>query len=103
MDPKRVENRSGGWVDSPDEGLNFVGPARMQITIRVPRAGRYEIWMKGDAGDKTDMLMDEAVKAAALTRTVLAEAVKEAAEFKEQRKAEEAGTKKKGKDVEMTG
>ncbi|KAK3643374.1 3'-5'-exoribonuclease [Elasticomyces elasticus] len=41
-----------------------------------------EMWMKGDAGMQAEQLIDEAVKAASLTRAVLAETVKEAAEMK---------------------
>ncbi|GAB7346743.1 hypothetical protein MBLNU459_g1852t1 [Dothideomycetes sp. NU459] len=41
-----------------------------------------EIWMKGNAGDQSEVLIDRAVQAASLTRTVLAEAVREAAELK---------------------
>ena len=49
-----------------------------------------EMWLKGDAGAQTDALIDEAVKAARMTRTVLADAVKEAAELKTGGKDEEA-------------
>lgn len=41
-----------------------------------------ELWMKGDAGADSEALLDRAVQAAVLNRTVLAEAVKEAAELK---------------------
>ncbi|EMC91987.1 hypothetical protein BAUCODRAFT_60118, partial [Baudoinia panamericana UAMH 10762] len=39
-----------------------------------------ELWMRGDAGAESERLIDEAVKAASLARTVLVEAVKEAVE-----------------------
>lgn len=67
-----------------------------------------ELWMKGDAGTETERLVDEAVKAASMARTVLVEAVREAMELKVG-KAQEAANgslnagKKKEKDVEMTG
>ncbi|CAK3870307.1 Hypothetical predicted protein [Lecanosticta acicola] len=41
-----------------------------------------EMWMKGESGSQTEALVDGAVRAAVLTRTVLAEAVKEATEAK---------------------
>ena len=67
-----------------------------------------EMWMKGDAGDQTERLIDEAVKAAAMARTVLGEAVKEAVELKlGHEHGASNGTLKegkgKGKDVVMTG
>jgi len=69
-----------------------------------------EMWMKGDAGPRVESLIDEAVKAASLTRMVLAEAVKEAAELKMGQTDGDAATnapakdiKGKGKDVVMTG
>lgn len=71
-----------------------------------------EMWMKGDAGVESEKLIDSAVKAAVLTRTVLAEAVKESAELKLKKlpdaangasPAASAATKGKGKDVTMTG
>lgn len=72
-----------------------------------------EMWMKGDAGGETEVLIDQAVKAASMTRSVLAEAVREAAEMKTGKLAKEsseldgevktAGSKGKEKDVVMTG
>lgn len=67
-----------------------------------------EMWMKGESGADTEALIDNAVKASVLTRTVLAEAVKEATELKLSKLPEIAnGTplpaKGKGKDVIMTG
>ena len=41
-----------------------------------------ELWMKGDAGSNPEVLIDRAVEAAVLSRTVLAEAVREGAEQK---------------------
>lgn len=64
-----------------------------------------ELWVKGDAGEGFETLVDRAVEAAGLSRSVLAEAVREAAEFKtgvqtaDNTKQETA----KGADVEMTG
>ncbi|SMQ54011.1 unnamed protein product [Zymoseptoria tritici ST99CH_3D7] len=68
-----------------------------------------ELWLKGDSGAQSEMLMDQAVKAATLTRTVLAEAVKEAAEVKFAKAADStnvqdgAAVNGKRKDVSMTG
>ncbi|TKA66571.1 hypothetical protein B0A55_08275 [Friedmanniomyces simplex] len=69
-----------------------------------------EMWMKGDAGMRAEQLIDEAVKAASLTRAVLAEAVKEAVEMKLEKvegNAVAAASVKEGKgkskDVVMTG
>ena len=67
-----------------------------------------EMWMKGDAGADSEALIDSAVKAATLTRSVLAEAVKEAAEIKMAKlpdvtNGQPVASMKKGKDVVMTG
>ena len=69
-----------------------------------------ELWMKGDAGMQVEALVDEAVKAASLSRTVLAEAVRESVELKMRKamKTEKLGgevkdEKGKKRDVEMTG
>ncbi|KAI7551133.1 exoribonuclease family protein [Hortaea werneckii] len=68
-----------------------------------------ECWIKGDAGVEVESLVDEAVKAASLSRTVLVETIKESVQMKLQRKEEEDvnGRAKDGKgtkrDVEMTG
>ena len=66
------------------------------------------MWMRGNAGTSTEALLDQAVKAAMMTRTVLAEAVKESAELKigkvpETANGEPKSSKSKGKDVVMTG
>lgn len=68
-----------------------------------------EMWMKGDAGADSETLIDSAVKAAALTRTVLADAVREATELKLSKMPEvangapKAAVREKGKDVLMSG
>lgn len=67
-----------------------------------------EMWMKGDAGPQAEALIDNAVNAATLTRTVLAEAVKEATEVKMVQSAESTNdaptsAKRKADDVAMTG
>ncbi|GAB7343285.1 hypothetical protein MBLNU457_1340t1 [Dothideomycetes sp. NU457] len=63
-----------------------------------------ELWMRGDAGKSPESLIDKAVEAAMLTRTVLAEAVKEAADAKYQIASEDANAStNKSKDVEMKG
>ena len=66
------------------------------------------MWMKGDAGTQVEALLDEAVRAASLTRSVLAEAVREAVEHKlgSNLASADAGQKEdkgKKKDVVMTG
>ncbi|KAK3075221.1 3'-5'-exoribonuclease [Teratosphaeriaceae sp. CCFEE 6253] len=70
-----------------------------------------ELWLKGDGGNSVEALVDSAVRAAILSRTVLAEAVREAAVVK-MVKADEGITanaaeptkdgKGKTKDVVMT-
>jgi exosome complex component MTR3 len=66
-----------------------------------------EMWMKGDVGAAdSEMLIDSAVKAAVLTRTVLADAVREATELKLSKMpemAEKTAMPEKGKDVLMSG
>lgn len=67
-----------------------------------------EVWMKGNVGNDSEALIDRAVQAASLTRTVLAEAVREAAELKFGLEASDAGVKlgksgAKTSDVVMTG
>jgi exosome complex component MTR3 len=70
-----------------------------------------EIWLKGDIETKSEVLLDSAVRAAVLTRTVLVDAVKEATELKLSKLAEdgsnsasdEGKAKVKGKDVIMSG
>jgi exosome complex component MTR3 len=67
-----------------------------------------EIWVRGDAGSQTEALLEQAVKAATMTRTVLVEAIKEAVELKMGKTHEVANgapkeAKGKGRDVVMTG
>ena len=67
-----------------------------------------EMWVKGDAGLETEALVEQALKAATMTRKILAEAVNEAMELKMEKTAEsENGEPKvpkgKAKDVAMTG
>ncbi|KAF2765231.1 exoribonuclease family protein [Teratosphaeria nubilosa] len=69
-----------------------------------------EMWMKGDIGQGTEQLVDEAVKAANLSRTVLVEVVKESVQGKMARAQPSKGVSqateaKKGKatEVVMTG
>jgi exosome complex component MTR3 len=69
-----------------------------------------ELWMKGDCGGKSEELIDEAVKAARLSRTVLAEVLKEAVEQKLKTAGDDAvlngaekGNQSDKKDVQMTG
>lgn len=67
-----------------------------------------EMWMKGDAGSQAEALIDNAVNAATLTRSVLAEAIKEATEAKTAQAVESASdapvsAKRKADDVAMTG
>lgn len=76
-------------------------PSRDEIT---------EMWMKGDAGNDTETLIDAAVKAATMTRTVLAEAVQDTVTLKLGKEVEvvngqvdNAKRPAKGKEVVMTG
>lgn len=65
-----------------------------------------EMWMKGDAGEELDCLIEQAVRSATLSRGVLVDAVKEAAEAKTGLQAPMNGQIKapaKGQDVAMTG
>lgn len=67
-----------------------------------------EMWMKGDAGSEVETLIDHAVKASVLTRTVLAEAIKESTEVKmsnvaESETAAAGAEKRKADDIDMTG
>jgi len=58
-----------------------------------------ELWLKGDAGSSSEELIDKAVEAAVATRSVLVEAVLEAAKSKFPGLADNAKTE----DVEMAG
>jgi exosome complex component MTR3 len=64
-----------------------------------------ELWVKGDAGEGFETLIDRAVDAAGLSRSVLAEAVREAAEIKTGPQAVDTGKQEvvKATDVDMTG
>jgi exosome complex component MTR3 len=64
-----------------------------------------ELWVKGDAGEGFETLIDRAVDAAGLSRSVLAEAVREAAEVKTSPQAVDTGKQEvvKATDVDMTG
>ena len=67
-----------------------------------------ECWIKGDAGMQVEQLVDEAVKAASLSRTVLMEAMKESVQARISAKAESVNgevpdAKGKKRDVEMSG
>ena len=66
-----------------------------------------ELWLKGDAGSSSEHLIDQAVQAATLTRTVLAEAVREGIENKvrahEASNGEIKGPAPKSQDAEMKG
>lgn len=65
-----------------------------------------EIWMKGDAGTHSDLLIDEAVKAASLTRTVLVDAVKENIALKQKKfasaKESDGTSQQQMNEVKMT-
>jgi len=64
-----------------------------------------EMWMKGDAGTEMEALIDEAVRSATLSRTVLVDAVKEATEAKTGLEMAVNGKQGKAKssDAVMTG
>ena len=67
-----------------------------------------QVWIKGNIGRSTDMLVDRAVDAAILARTVLAEVVREGAEARlPAREKEEIGKTKQTlastEDVNMSG
>lgn len=78
-----------GPPSAGDEGF-VLDPCPSEHDIRAACVVGYlqtrdevtEMWMKGDAGSQAEALIDNAVKAATLTRTVLVEAVKEAMEVK---------------------
>ncbi|KAM3424358.1 Exosome complex component MTR3 [Cercospora zeina] len=113
-----VERKSAA-DESGKEHVEFVlDPAPPEEQIRAACVVGYlhsrdeisEMWMKGDAGVESEKLIDSAVKAAVLTRTVLAEAVRESAELKLKKMPvaanggpPDAAAKGKGRDVRMTG
>lgn len=81
------------------------------VAYALGRDEVVEMWMKGDVRSEGEALIDSAVKAAVMTRSVLAEAMKEAAENKKSSmleangSSEKAGKGKEGRemDVAMTG
>jgi exosome complex component MTR3 len=100
-------DENGGFVLDPSPSEHDVRAACV-VGYLQSRDEITELWLKGDSGAESEMLMDQAVKAATLTRTVLAEAVKEATEVKFAKAADfangapEAGNGKQ-KDISMTG
>lgn len=65
-----------------------------------------ELWAKGDAGPSAESIVDRAVEAALAARTVLVEAVTEAAELRSAPRSIVANDATNGsisKDVEMAG
>jgi len=62
-----------------------------------------EMWMKGDAGVEMEGLIDQAVRSATLSRSVLAEAVRESAEAKLGASGGQAAAGNGKKDAVMTG
>ena len=115
-----VDLVSGGvaaLVKDPDreEGEVVLDPAPSEHDVKAACVVGYlqsrdeitEMWMKGDAASETETLVDQAMRAASLARTVLAEAVKEAAELKIGKGVEVANGapktgKGKGRDDMMT-
>ena len=110
---------SKGYMDTildpaPSEHVERGGSGEIRAACVVgylqSRDEITEIWMRGDAGARTEELLDEAVKAASMTRQVLAEAVKEAVELKmgtpEEKtngEVKSTGVKRQAKDIAMTG
>ncbi|GAB7362334.1 hypothetical protein MBLNU230_g2349t1 [Neophaeotheca triangularis] len=104
---------SGGFaavVEGEGKGRSVVmdprlGEERVLAGCVVAYAlGRDEVmavWLKGEVGSAVEELTDVAVQAAVMTRGVLAEAVKEAAEGK-RGVVDQKGKEKEG-DVDMTG
>jgi exosome complex component MTR3 len=82
---------------SPSEHAEIV--AACVVGYLAERDEIIEMWLKGDAGDAVEGLVDKAVEAAVATRTVLAEAVMEAAKAK----FPELAKGRKAEDVEMVG
>ncbi|KAF2217269.1 hypothetical protein CERZMDRAFT_32542 [Cercospora zeae-maydis SCOH1-5] len=115
-----VDLVSGGVaaLSGKEQGEFVLDPAPPEEQIRAACVVGYlhsrdeisEMWMKGDAGVESEKLIESAVKAAVLTRTVLVEAVKESAELKLKKLPDaahggppDAAAKGKGRDVLMTG
>ncbi|KAK4617572.1 Exosome complex component MTR3 [Fulvia fulva] len=112
-----VDLVSGGVAAlSSNRGDTLLDPSQPEQDIKAACVVGYlksrdeitQMWMKGDAGIHSEALIDSAVKAAVLTRSVLAEAVKEAAELELTKLPDTTNGKpvepvKKQKDVVMTG
>lgn len=111
-----VDLVSGGVaaLTKQDDASGVIDPCPSEHDIKAACVVGYlhsrdeitEMWMKGDAGSHPEALIDDAVKAAVLTRSVLAEAVKEATEMKIGKEAgveQPATGKGKTKEVQMTG
>ncbi|KAJ9623221.1 3'-5'-exoribonuclease [Taxawa tesnikishii (nom. ined.)] len=66
-----------------------------------------ELWMRGDAGDASEAIIDRAVEAASLTRTVLADTIRDAAQQEYGAAILNANGAAKGaqkqEDIDMTG
>lgn len=110
-----VDLVSGGVaaLDESAQGLS-IDPAPTEHDVKAACVVGYlqsrdeitAMWMKGDSGMQTEALIDGAVRAATLTRTVLAEAVREATAMKLANVSGNANgtiSSSKGKDVVMTG
>ena len=99
------------------EGKVVVDPTPAEHEIKAACLVAYlesrdeitEMWMKGDAGEELEGLVEQAVRSATLSRSVLVDAVKEAAEAKTGLELPMNGKFKasqappKGQDVAMTG
>jgi len=102
-----IDGAKGGFLVDPAPSEHNDLRAACVVAYLQSRDEVTEVWMKGDVGSRVEALIDEAVKAATLTRTVLAEAVRESVEAKTDAvpgangaAREKAG---RGKDVVMTG
>lgn len=126
-----VSGDGGGGGNQKGEVVLDPSPSEHSDEIRAACVVAYlqsrdeltKMWMKGDVGGEGEALVDAAVKAAMMTRTVLVEAVREGVELKiaksgsadamngaiedERKNAQVASVKTKGsgkgKDVVMTG
>lgn len=100
----------GGGEGGKDEVVIDPTPAEHEIKASClvaylqSRDEITEMWMKGEAGTELEGLIEQAVRSATLTRSVLVDAVKEAAEAKTGLQAPANGQiKGKNEDVTMTG
>jgi len=107
-EPEQVETESSLAVQDPCPSEQQSLRAACVVGYMQSRDEITELWMKGDVGPKPELLIDQAVEAAVLTRAVLAEAVREAAQAKYNTTggeangaAVEAGAR--SKDTEMKG